>query len=97
MILERFDTIVFIGDDMLKHIYAAFNMLLREDIAMGGLKQWELTESERITCRCDNQIVRPECSAHAILESKDVTENDQGSRRKSPYYCDRKPLSCLAE
>ncbi len=90
MILERFDAVVFIGDDTLKTIYAAFNMLLRENIAMGGLKQWELTEKDRTTCRCDNQLMRPECSIHAITESQVVAENDESSGHKSPYYCGRK-------
>ena len=89
MILERFDAIVFIGDDLLKHVYAAFNMLLRENIAMGGLKQWELNESERTACRCDSQITRPECSKHVVTESQIVKDNDEGSGHRSPYYCDR--------
>ena len=91
MILERFDAIIFIGDGMLGQIYAAFNMLLRENIAMGGLKQWEMKGDERVTCRCDNQNVRPECAKHAVLESQDVSENDGASGHKSPYYCDREP------
>ena len=89
MILERFDAVVFIGDDTLKHIYAAFNMLLRENIAMGGLKQWELTEKERSDCRCDNQLTQSECSTHAITESSALAEHDAKSGHKSPYYCDR--------
>ena len=89
MILERFDSIVFIGDDMLKAIYSAFNMLLRENIGMGGLKQWEMSESERDGCRCDNQIIKPECAMHAILESEVVGANDGDSSHRNPYQCDR--------
>jgi len=92
MILERFDAIVFIGDDTIKHVYAAFNMLLREDIARGGLKQWDLTESERVSCRCDNQFMKPECSKHFVTDSLAVTSNDESSGHKSPYYCDRKSI-----
>lgn len=88
MILERFDAVVFIGDDMVKHIYTAFNMLLRENIATGGLKQWELTGSERDACRCENQIVKPDCATHTITENSALRETD-GSGHKSPYYCDR--------
>ena len=90
MILERFDALVFIGDDTLKSIYAAFNMLLRENIARGSLKQWEMTENDRVTCRCDNQLIRPECSSHIVMESQAVTDNDKGSGHASPYYWDRK-------
>ena len=89
MILERFDAVVFIGDDTLKHIYIAFNMLLRENIAMGGLKQWELTERERSDCRCDHQLNKAECSNHAVTESSTLTEHDAKSSHKSPFYCDR--------
>lgn len=92
MILERFDAVVFIGDDTLKTVYSAFNMLLRENIAMGGLKQWELTEKDRAICRCDNQLVKPECSSYAITESQAVADNDDKSGHRSPYYCDRKWL-----
>lgn len=89
MILERFDAIVFVGDDSLKHVYAAFNMLLRENIAMGGLKQWDLTENERLSCRCDNQFMRAECSKHFVTDSLAVSDNDENSGHKSPYYCSR--------
>ena len=91
MILERFDAIVFIGDDSLKQIYAAFNMLLRENMAMGSLKQWELNESQRDGCRCDNQLTKSECSSHMIMESQAVREKDDGDGHINPFYCDRKP------
>ena len=89
MILERFDAVVFIGDNMLQHIYAAFNMLLRENMAMGGLKQWEMSEGERDNCRCDNQVTRTECTKRVLLDSEDVRKNDPGSGHTSPYHCNR--------
>ena len=89
MILERFDAIVFIGDDMMKHIYAAFNILLRENIGLGGLKQWDMSESERETCKCDNQFTKPECAKYIVVDSEDVRKNDLGSGHPSPYYCNR--------
>lgn len=89
MILERFDALVFVGDDMLKHIYLAFNMIMRENVAMGGLMHWQLSDSERDTCRCDNQIIKPECAKHAILQSDIVGANEGGgSGHASPYLCD---------
>lgn len=90
MILERFDAIVFIGDDSLKQIYAAFNMFLRENVAVGSLKQWELNESQRDACSCDNQLSKSECSSHMIKESQTVREKDDGDGHRSPFYCDRK-------
>ncbi|KAK0514155.1 hypothetical protein JMJ35_003877 [Cladonia borealis] len=91
MILERFDAIIFIGDDTLKHIYAAFNILLRENLAIGGLKQWEMTETDRVLCRCENQFTRAECSAHILMDSQVVADNDPSSGHRSPYYCNRTP------
>ncbi len=89
MILERFDAIIFIGDDTLQHVYAAFNMLIRENIALGSLKQWEMKESERAGCRCENQLIKSECSKYAILDSQAVRDHDGDSGHRSPYYCDR--------
>lgn len=89
MILERFDAVVFIGDNMLQSIYAAFNMLLRENMAMGSLKQWDMSEGERDNCRCDNQVTRAECSKYAVQDSEDVRKNDPGKGHTSPYHCDR--------
>lgn len=90
MILERFDAIVLIGDDSLKQIYAAFNMLLRENMAIGSLKQWELNETQRDSCSCENQLSKSECSSHMIIESQTVREKDDKDSHTSPFYCDRK-------
>lgn len=90
MILDRFDAVVFLGDGMLQNIYAGFNMLLRENIATGGLKQWKLKDNERMTCRCDNQIMKSECSAYNIKNSQEVRESDGEGGHHSPFYCDRK-------
>lgn len=89
MILERFDAVVFAGDDMLGRVYAAFNMLLRENVALGGLKQWEMSEAERGSCRCENQFVKGECARFAVGASKDVVENDVRDGHSSPYACQR--------
>ena len=89
MILERFDALVFIGDDTLKHVYAAFNMLLTENIATGGLDQRNLGANDRVTCRCDNQFVKKECSNHFVTESKAVDEKNDDGGSKSAYHCTR--------
>ncbi|KAL8777700.1 MAG: hypothetical protein Q9213_007743 [Squamulea squamosa] len=91
MILDRFDSIVFLGDNTLRHIYSAFNMLLRENVALGGLRQWEMKESEREACRCENQLTRLECLSYSVLDSQSVRSNDAGSGHSSPYVCDRTP------
>ncbi|MCJ1362936.1 hypothetical protein MMC16_002042 [Acarospora aff. strigata] len=91
MILDRFDGIVFIGDDVVKHLYSAFNILLRENVAQGGLKRWEMSESERNSCRCDNQFIKPECAKYAVTSSEEVDKNDGSSGHRSPYLCNRTP------
>ena len=90
MILERFDAVVFIGDDSLKQIYAAFNMLLTENMAMGSLRQWELNEGQREACKCDNQFNKPECASHMITESETGREKEDGVGHRSLFYCDRR-------
>lgn len=90
MILDRFDAVVFVGDSMLQNVYSAFNMLIRENIALGGLKQWNFQANERSSCRCDNQLIRKECLAQSVSSSAEVRENNGGSGHRSPYYCDRK-------
>lgn len=77
---------------MLQHVYSAFNMLLRENIAIGGLKQWNLKDNERVSCRCDGQIMNGECAFHTVTSSAEIRENDGGSGHRSPYYCDREFL-----
>ena len=74
---------------MLKTIYAAFAMLLRENIGMGGLEQAEMKESEREGCRCDSQVIKPECSLHTTLESEAVGGSDKDNSHQTPYYCNR--------
>ena len=96
MILERFDAVVFVGDDSFKQIYAAFNMLLRENMAMGSLKQGELDESQRNTCRCDNQLTKLDCSSHMIMESETVKVKEDDVGHRGPFYCDRRPTFQLA-
>ncbi|KAI9797497.1 MAG: hypothetical protein M1835_000053 [Candelina submexicana] len=95
MILDRFDGIVFIGDTMLQHIYTAFTILLRQNMALGGLQQWKMSENERGACRCENQFIKNECSKFAVTTSEEVKRNDGGSGHSSPYYCDRTPLIFL--
>ncbi|KAI9766303.1 MAG: hypothetical protein M1839_004918 [Geoglossum umbratile] len=88
MVLERFDAVIFLGDTMVHSIYSAFNILLRENVALGALKQWEMSDSERGACRCDNQFAKGECARFAVTSNEEVARND-GGRHSSPYFCDR--------
>lgn len=89
MILERFDAIIFLGDNTLRQVYSGFNILLRENVALGALKQWEMSEAERHSCRCENQFVKFDCAKFGVASSEEVTKNDVKGRHASPYFCER--------
>ncbi|EON67751.1 hypothetical protein W97_07005 [Coniosporium apollinis CBS 100218] len=91
MILDRFDGVVFVGDDMLHHIYAAFNILLREDLALGGLEHWRMSGDELKVCRCDNQFTRAACKGFMVGSSEGVQKHNTDGGRGSPYACNRTP------
>ena len=81
MVLERFDGVVFVGDEMLQSVYAAFNMLLREDVALGGLREGGMGGEERARCACEGQV-RGKCRRWILGGSGEV-----GAGRAS--VCDR--------
>ncbi|KAF8420036.1 hypothetical protein EV426DRAFT_252304 [Tirmania nivea] len=87
MILERFDTVVFIGDTMLRNIYGAFNILLRQNQALGAISQWEMSDHELNACRCDAQFTNPRCHLHFLRNSTHFTLLDPLSKRPSPSLC----------
>jgi len=91
MILERFDAVIFVGDNTLRDIYTGLNILLREDLALGGLKQWEMSSEDLNRCRCENQYLESDCSRFAITSSNEVVKNvGKDQNRGSPYSCRRK-------
>jgi len=87
MILERFDRVVFVGDDSMQTIYNGFNILLRQDLAWGALMTWRMDERTQDQCRCGNQFARPRCSKHFVTSSNEVTKNTPARGR--PYACQR--------
>lgn len=91
MVLERFNAIVFVGDDISRILYLAFNMLLREDLALGGLQDWSMSEQDRESCKCDNQFL-DDCLAYGVKSSEDIKKDGESDRKVSPYFCSRKSL-----
>jgi hypothetical protein len=89
MVLERFNAIVFVGDDITRSIYLAFNILLREDLEFGGLQGWNMNERDRASCRCDDQFL-DECLVYGIKSNEEVKKSVQGDHVGSPYFCERK-------
>ena len=92
MVLERFSAVIFVGDDIARSIYLAFNILLREDLAFGGLQEWSMSEQDRESCKCDNQFL-DDCLAYGIKSREDIKGDGWHERIGSPYCCDRKSLA----
>lgn len=95
MILERFDSLVFIGDDTLQTIYSGLNMLLRKDLALGSLTPSSLKREDLTTCRCENQFIKDTCSQHSLTSSEQVPPNDNTNQNHNPYICTRTPHAFL--
>jgi hypothetical protein len=93
MILERFNSITFIGDYITESIYAAFNILLREDLALGGLKQWSMSEQDLTSCKCSNQFLNKGCLEFIVKSIDDVKMNQAADQNGSPYFCQSKITS----
>ena len=83
-ILERFDGLIFIGDEYLEMIYSGFNILLRQDLALGALNLETMDHNLQNECRCNNQYVKPDCRQHYLLES-----SSQEEHAGSLYFCKR--------
>jgi hypothetical protein len=89
MILERFDGVVFVGDETLQSIYAGFNILLRQDLGLGALQQWEMADEELKTCKCENQFVKESCAKYLVSISQQVLTNAGNAKRPAAYTCKR--------
>ena len=91
MILDRLDGVVFVGDDLIGQVYAAFNILLRQDLSLGALAQWKMTREQRSVCRCDSQYTRLDCSQFFITSNDEVGQSDADPTIRTPYACNRMP------
>ncbi|KAI9368412.1 hypothetical protein BJX61DRAFT_546566 [Aspergillus egyptiacus] len=87
-ILERFDGVVFIGDDSLADAYAGFNILLREDLKHGSLKDWRLSTTLHNDCQCDSQFKNSACRSARITSSEELDSKDV--KFQIPYACSTK-------
>ncbi|OJJ76365.1 hypothetical protein ASPBRDRAFT_406209 [Aspergillus brasiliensis CBS 101740] len=86
-ILRKFDGIVFVGDDTLADIYAGFNILLREDLATGSLREWEINKGHGHECRCESQFTSASCLPLRITSSDEVYAQEGSSATRRPYTC----------
>ena len=85
--LQKFDGIAFVGDDTMANLYAGFNLLLRENLASGALKEWDMSPEQRETCRCDSQFTSKSCWPQRVTASDQVPAQDDTALTHSPYVC----------
>ena len=83
-ILERFDGVVFVGDDTLQTIYSGLNILLRRDLAFGSLDTASMDRSLQEQCRCNNQFIKQDCRQHYLADSEKAGQHNHFG---SPYFC----------
>ncbi|KAL2820327.1 hypothetical protein BJX63DRAFT_444606 [Aspergillus granulosus] len=86
-ILGRFDGVAFIGDDSLADAYAGFNILLRKDLGLGSVKDWEMSSTLHASCRCESQFTSPACLSARISSSEELYAQDGREGIQSPYTC----------
>ncbi|RDW82120.1 hypothetical protein BP6252_03232 [Coleophoma cylindrospora] len=91
MILERFNTLTFLGDTIAGDVYTALNILLREDLAFGGLQQWSMGGLDKDDCACEKQFLNEDCAAYRVRSSSEVTSIREGEGNANPYLCERVP------
>ena len=85
-ILERFDGLVFVGDETLQAIYSGLNILLRRDLALGALDSASMERALQDECRCSNQFIKQDCRQHSLMTSEKASQDDHLG---SPYLCNR--------
>ncbi|OJJ58908.1 hypothetical protein ASPSYDRAFT_202684 [Aspergillus sydowii CBS 593.65] len=85
-ILARFDGVLFVGDDALADAYAGFNILLRQDLKRGSLKEWEMSSYMDTKCQCNSQFTSPACSSSRITSSEELYA-EGGKKTQIPYTC----------
>ncbi|GKZ62546.1 hypothetical protein AnigIFM60653_010566 [Aspergillus niger] len=74
-----------------------FNILLREDLATGSLREWEISKGHGHDCRCESQFTSSLCLPLRITSSDEVYAQEGSSATRRPYTCSsRIPHAFLA-
>lgn len=73
------------GDDALANVYAGFYLLVRENLALGALKDWEISPEQRDSCRCNSQFTSKSCWPLRITASDQVPP--QSDSTTGPHAC----------
>lgn len=86
-ILERFDGVIFVGDDAVRTIYSGLVILLRQDLARGALTIEDMNTESKGKCRCQNQFAKQDCVKHSITSNHQLLEARR--RGESSLLCNR--------
>lgn len=87
-IISRFSHIYIIGDSLQRMIVTALYILLRKDLGLGGVSEWDFRPSEKqgndtiqklSDCTCEHQFNRHECSHSPILRYTDALKRSATS------------------
>ena len=80
-ILGRFSHVFIVGDSMLRHLTQALYILLRGDLAYGGITDWDVPSMPEknvygpANCACAAQFTLQECSSLAIRDYRWLVGN----------------------
>lgn len=104
MVLDRFNALVFVGDDMARRIYGAFNVLLREDLELGVIRMSAKGQPQlepQHGCRCEmifgvNKLGHGSVSSCLALEVIRSNHLWPGGDGEGKYYCNSESFTeCL--
>jgi hypothetical protein len=94
MILERFDNVIFVGDESLRGVYGGLHILLRQDLVHGAVRTWEMDEEMVRGCACERQFTSSTCTRHLLTGSEELMSAPK-EVVESPYLCARTPHTYL--
>lgn len=83
-ILSSFERVALLGDSMIRHLFAAMNVMLRQDLGYGAVSSWSFNDEEKELCFCNNQVNVKSCSWQTVGDLDAIRENDPLSLKCGP-------------
>jgi hypothetical protein len=74
-------------------VYNGLNILLRQDLAAGSLRSWEMDQKTREQCRCNSQFTNPACAEYFVTSREEVIDNTPSIG--AHYFCKHTPHAML--
>lgn len=78
-ILGRFERVIVMGDSMMRHMFAALNVMTRKDLGYGAVSSWGFSDEDFEACFCIKQVDVKNCSMQTVGSTADVKEWDSKS------------------